>query len=209
MLDEKRPTDELVFAQLKHGGAWNVHPGAATALLRRLRGETSLGVSLKRVAVDPARDALDPFPFLYMEGLDDFVWDEPACASLRQFLARGGTLVINNGLGLSTFDAAVRRELARLLPNSELTPVASDHPLLSACRPLRDVRYTPAVLKLNPARVDVAIEAVVLDGDLRVIYSPYDLACAWSGCDYPLAQAYEQTTGVDLGMNVLLYAMTH
>jgi hypothetical protein len=209
MLDEKRPTDELIFAQLQHGGAWNVHPGAATTLLRRLRGETSLGVSLKRIAVDPARTALDAFPFLYMEGLDDFVWNESASDALRQFLARGGTLVINNGLGLATFDQAVRRELKRLLPESELTPVAADHPLLSAYRPMGEVRFTPAALKLNPALAGVALEALVINGDLRVIYSPYDLACAWSGCDFPLAQAYEGVTGVELGMNILVYAMTH
>lgn len=209
MLDEKRPTDELVFAQLKHGGAWNVHPGAAASLLRRLRHETSLGVSLKRLAVDPAREPLDTFPFLYMEGLDDFTWDEPSGAALRRFLARGGTLVINNGLGLSTFDRAVRRELKRLLPASELTPVPADHPLLSACRPMGAVGYTPAALKQNPALAGATLEALTIDGDLRVIYSPYDVACAWSGCDYPLALAYDGASGVDLGMNILMYAMTH
>lgn len=209
MLDERHPTDELVFAQLRHDGAWNVHPGAATALLRRLRAETSLGVSLKRVAVDPARESLEAFPFLYLEGLDTFAWDERVRGALRQFLARGGTLLISNGLGLATFDQAVRRELAQLLPGSELAPVPPDHPLLSACRPMGEVRYTPAALRRNPAPVGAALEAMSLDGDLRVIYSPYDLACAWSGCDYPLAQAYEGPSGVELGMNLLVYAMTH
>ncbi len=209
MRDERHPTDELVFAQLRHDGAWNVHPGAATALLRRLRAETSLGVSLKRVAVDPAREPLDAFPFLYMEGLDTFSWDERVRGALRQFLARGGTLLINNGLGLSTFDQAVRRELALLLPGSGLAPVPQDHPLLGACRPAGEVRFTPAAVKYNPPLEGPLLEAIALDGDLRVIYSPLDLACAWSGCDYPLARAYEGPGGVALGMNLLVYAMTH
>ncbi len=29
-LDEKAPTDEFVFAQIRHEGAWNVHPGRVT-----------------------------------------------------------------------------------------------------------------------------------------------------------------------------------
>lgn len=209
MLDEKRPTDELVFAQIKHGGAWNVHPGGAASLLRRLRHETSLGVSLKRLAVDPARETLDAFPFLYMEGLDDFVWDDASVVALRHFLARGGTLVINNGLGLATFDHAVRRELKRLLPANDLAPVPTDHPLLSACRPMGAVGYSPAAMKQNPTLVGVTLEAVTINGDLRIIYSPYDVACAWSGCDYPLALAYDGVSGIELGMNVLMYAMTH
>ena len=209
MLDEKHPTDELVFAQLRHDGAWNVHPGAATALLRRLRAETSLRVSLKRVAVDPSRESLESFQFLYLEGLDTFAWDEPARAALRQFLARGGTLLINNGLGLATFDQTVRRGLAQLLPGRELAPVPPDHALLSACRPVEEVRFSPAVEKASPGQQDPVLEAITLDGDLRVIYSPYDLACAWSGCEYPLARAYEAPGGVTLGMNLLVYAMTH
>ena len=73
----------------------------------------------------------------------------------------------------------------------------------------REGRVTDADGEVLYADDAVPLEAVRIDGDLRVIYSPYDLACAWSGCDYPLAQAYEQATGVDLGMNLLLYAMTH
>jgi hypothetical protein len=42
-----------------------------------------------------------------------------------------------------------------------------------------------------------------------VIYSPFDLACAWQGCDYPLALCHEAPAGLDLGLNLLVYAMTH
>ncbi len=50
--DQKRPTDELVFAQIKHHGAWNVHPGAAPSLLHQLQEEAAVNVNLKRVAVN-------------------------------------------------------------------------------------------------------------------------------------------------------------
>ena len=71
------------------------------------------------------------------------------------------------------------------------------------------MRFTPAAVKYNPPLEGPLLEAIALDGDLRVIYSPLDLACAWSGCDYPLARAYEGPGGVALGMNLLVYAMTH
>jgi len=209
LMDEKRPTDELVFAQIRHGGAWNVHPGAASTLLRRMRQETSLNVSLKRIAVDPGRDNLSGCPFLYLEGLDDFTWDDAALNSLRTFLERGGTLVINNGLGLATFDHAVRREIGRLLPGRQLTALAAEHPLFRAVHPSGDVQYTPAVQKLHPDLARPTLEGIAFDGDWRVIYSPYDLSAAWLGCDYPLAKGYEAQSGSELGMNVLFYAMTH
>lgn len=208
-LDEKAPTDELVFAQLRHDGAWNVHPGAAAALLRKMRQDSALGVSLKRIGVDPARDSLDGYAFLYLEGLDDFAWDEESLRQIRAFLNRGGTLVVNNGLGMSTFDGAVRRELARLLPGAALERVPIDHPVFSTLHAVASARYTAAALQAQPELAEPVLEGIVLDGDLRVIYSPYDIACGWLGCDYPLAKAYDSDSATRLGMNLLVYAMTH
>ena len=119
--DQKRPTDEFVFAQLKHEGAWNVHPGGATALLMKLRRYTAIRVNLKRVAVDAEKDDLSSYPFLYLTGLDDFLFSPEAVTALRRYLNFGGVLLINNGMGLSTFDRAVRRELAKILHEARLT----------------------------------------------------------------------------------------
>jgi hypothetical protein len=207
--DEKRPTDEFVFAQIKHDGAWNVHPGAAAALLRRLRQGTALRVSLKRVAVDLASDDLSSYSFLYLTGLDDFHLDEKALAALRGFLDRSGTLVINNGLGLRSFDAVVRRELQRLLPGAALTPVPGDHPLFSSVFRIAESRYSPALMKEQPDIKAPVLEGISSGGDLRVIYSPFDLEAAWLGCEYPLARAYESESGTELGINVVMYSATH
>ena len=115
-VDEKTPTDEFVFAQIEHEGAFNVHPNSATTLLSKLRTATSLRVNLKREVVDPGKDDLSNLSFLYLTGMDDFHLSDNAVTALRGFLQRNGTLLINNGLGLSTFDQAVRREMARVLP---------------------------------------------------------------------------------------------
>ncbi|MGQ9662245.1 MAG: DUF4159 domain-containing protein [Kiritimatiellia bacterium] len=208
-LDEKRPSDELVLAQIQHEGAWNVHPGGVATLLRRLRQNTALRVSLKRVPVVPGRDDLAPYPILYLTGLDEFQFDEKAVAALRRFLANAGTLIINNGLGLRTFDTAVRRELKKVLPEVDLVPVPASHPLFSSVFPVTEVQYTPAVLREKPDLRQCYLEGITLNGDLRVIYSPIDIEAAWQGCEHPLAKAYEPYSGVQLGINMIMYAMTH
>ncbi len=208
-LDEKRPTDEFVFAQIKHEGAWNVHSGGAATLLRRLRQNSAVRVSLKRVPVAPGKDDLSSFTFLYLSGLDDFKLDPAAVSALRAHLNRGGTLLINNGLGLKTFDTAVRRELKRVLPESELTPLAPNHPLYSTVFKIAEAQYTPAVVKLRPTLKTPYLEGVSVGGDLRVIYSPFDLEAGWTGLDHPLAKGYEPDSAMQLGMNLVVYAMTH
>ena len=208
-LDEKPATDEFVFAQLRHSGAWNTHPGAASALLRRLRQNTSLRTSLKRVSVTPGRDDLSAYPVLFLSGLDDFEFDAAGVTALRSFLSGNGTLFISNGLGMKTFDHAIRRELKRILPESKFEPIPADHPVFGTVFPVTEARYTPAVVKQENAPKAPYLEGITLNGDLRVVYSPYDIEGGWLGCDYPLSKGYEPVSAMQVGVNVVMYASTH
>jgi hypothetical protein len=208
-LDEKRPTDEFVFAQLKHDGVWNAHSGGATRLLEQLRKDTTLRVSLKRVPVEPGKEDLSRFTFLYLTGMDDFHLDAAAISALKRFLDSGGTLLINNGLGLKTFDLAVRRELLKVLPGAQLNPLPANHPLFSAVNKITEARFTPAALAEKPGLTQPYLEGVSLHGDLKVIYSPFDIEAGWQGLDYPLAKAYQPDSAMQLGVNIIMYAMTH
>jgi len=209
LLDEKPATDQFVFAQIKHEGAWNVHSGGAASLLRRLRQSTSLRVSLKRVPVDPGKEDLSSFTFLYLTGLDDFHWDAKAVSALQSFLGSGGTLLINNGLGLSTFDQAVRREWKKVMPDTEFKPVPLNHPIYSSLAKIDEVQYTLGARREMLGAPTPRLEGVVLNGDLKVIYSPFDLEAGWEGMDHPLAKGYEPNSAVQIGMNIIMYAMTH
>jgi hypothetical protein len=209
-VDEKRPTDEFVFAQLKHEGAWNVHPGGATALLMKLREHTAVRVNLKRVAVDAAEDDLSSYPFLYLTGLDDFSFSEEAINALRRYLNYGGVLLINNGLGLGTFDEAVRRELAKILPEARLEPISTNHHLYNSLLPIENVNYSPVLTKSKPELKNRPyLLGVTIDGDLRILYSPYDIEAGWLGAYYPLIRGYEPIYAQKLGLNIITYVMTH
>ena len=208
--DQKSPTDEFVFAQLKHEGAWNVHPGGATALLMKLRRYTAIRVNLKRVAVDAEKDDLSSYPFLYLTGLDDFSFSSEAVTALRRYLQFGGVLLINNGMGLSTFDRAVRRELAKILPEAELEPISANHHLYNSLLTIKEVRYSPVVAKNKPELKNKPyLLGATIDGDLRVLYSPYDLEAGWLDAYYPLIRGYEPIYAQQLGLNIITYVMTH
>ena len=208
--DAAPPSDELVFTQLTHGGHWDVHPGAAAGLLRRAAGTLAVKVSLRRQAVDPGKDALTGRTFAWLTGLDDFQLSEAAIANLRTFLRNGGTLVVNNGLGLATFDAAARRELARLLPDQALKPIMTDHPLYSGGPfPVQVANLTPSARVAFPKLAGPMLEGITIGGDLRVIYSPLDLEAGWTGCEHPMMRGYEADTAMALGLDLLVYAATH
>jgi hypothetical protein len=210
LADQKRPTDEFVFAQIKHDGLWNVHPGAATALLMKLRRYTSVRVNLKRVGVDAGRDDLSPYPFMYLTGLDNFSFSEQEVSALQKYLNYGGVLLVNNGLGLGTFDTAVRRELDKLLPDAPLQQIAPSNDIFSSLFDASTVQYSPSLAKSKPQLNNQPyLLGATIDGDLRVIYSPYDLEAGWLEVHYPLARGYESVSSQRLGMNIIIYVMTH
>jgi len=210
LADEKRPTDEFVFAQIKHDGLWNVHPGAATSLLMKLRRYTAVRVNLKRIGVEPGQDDLSSHPFLYLTGLDDFSFSQEEINALQQYLNSGGVLLINNGLGMGTFHAAVRRELNKLLPGMALESIAADHDIFKGLFDASTVQYTPCLAKSKPElNSRPYLMGITIDGDLRVIYSPYDLEAGWLEVNYPLMKGYESISAQRLGMNIIIYIMTH
>jgi hypothetical protein len=208
--DQRTPTDEFVFAQLKHEGAWNVHPGAATNLLTKLRRHTTIRVNLKRVVVDPETDDLSGFAFLYLTGLDNFSFSPRAVSALQRFLQSGGFLLINNGLGLGTFDAAVRREMVRILPQAQFQLLPDGHELFSSLFRIEAVEYSPGLAQANPSLGSHPyLWGIFLGGDLRVLYSPYDLEAGWLPAAYPLMKGYDPASAERLGMNIITYLMTH
>ncbi len=210
-VDALRPTDEFVFAQIKHSGSWNVHPGSSKNLLLAMARHTAIRVNTKRVAVTLGKDDLAGYPFLYLTGLDDFSLSDKEAAALRKFLDSGGRLLINNGLGLSAFHQAVLRELPKALNGAELKPILPTHPALNALpdNSAQTVEYSPVVALKHPELGDKpALLGVWFGKELRVIYSPYDLEGGWLAVDFPLFRGYAPESASRLGMNIIAYVMT-
>ena len=209
--DQEEPTSEFVFAEIRHGGAWNVHPNAAQALLKKLQRHSSIRVNYKRVSVDPKKDDVSRYPCLFLGGQEDFVLADEAVTNLRRYLHEdGGTLVINNGLGLASFHQAVQRELGRILPGSKLKRLSLNHELFNIFHDVRKVEYTRALAKKRAELKNQPwFEGITIDGELRVIYSPYDFIAGWNEVYYPLMRGYSPRSAQKLGMNIVMYIMTH
>ncbi|MEK7996672.1 MAG: hypothetical protein AAB403_22950, partial [Planctomycetota bacterium] len=72
------------------------------------------------------------------------------------------------------------------------------------------VQYSPALTRSKPELNNQPyLLGITMDGDLRVIYSPYDLEAGWLEVHYPQMRGYESVSSQRLGMNMILYMMTH
>jgi len=201
--------DQLVIAQVVHGGDWDTQPSSLASLLKHLAENTTVEVQFKKENVDLR--SIDAFahPILYMTGHNEFKLTDDEVNNLRRYLAAGGVLVANSCCGRKAFDTAFRREIARVLPDQKLDRVPLDHQVYRSVFPIQKVEYTPLALHEHPGLDRPALEGISLENQLRVIYSPYGLVNGWSGAPNPYDRGYEGNDALRLGINILVYSMTH
>jgi hypothetical protein len=108
-------------------------------------------------------------PFIYMVGYKDFKLTDAEIENLRKYLMQGGAVWADSGLaGVgSTFDLAFRREMKRVIPDSDknFKPIPLNHP----------VYREPFVFKGAPPGMNFRadpVEALAIDGLIAIIYTP-------------------------------------
>jgi hypothetical protein len=121
-------TDSITIARLEYegGGDWYVSPSSLPNLLAAIRERTGIPVSAREINVAPLDPGLRDHPFLYMSGHGTVVFTPDERAALRAHLLAGGFLLANDSYGL---DESLRKEIAEIFPDAELTEIPPDHPV--------------------------------------------------------------------------------
>jgi hypothetical protein len=202
-------SSRLSLGIVQHGGDWNPRPSALRRLGWELTRRTSIETTNEPVPVRLDRPGLHRHPFLFVAGTGAFPpFSEAERAALRRHLQYGGFLLADaaDGSDGGGFDAAIRRELARVLPSAPLQPVPREHVLHKSFY----------LLDRQGGRVLVKpwLEAQALDGRLAVVYSQNDLGGAWARTElgdweFPCTPGGEaqRETAIRLGVNVAMYAL--
>lgn len=201
--------DDFVFAQLKHEGDWDPDPSAVHNLLKHARDNSTLEVKFKRQEVELTDPQAATYPILYMTGHHEFHWNDEEVARLQRYLTAGGLLVADACCGRVSFDVAFRREMAKVLPDSELTRLPGDHPLYHCHNDINEVEYTPRVREDYGPFDTPELEGITIDGRLAVVYSKFDLGNGWEQFPHAYSYGVKDDYALDIGTNILVYAVTH
>ncbi len=201
--------DDFVFAQLMHQGGWNPDPSAVHNLLKFARDHSTLEVKFKREDVTLKDPRTATFPLLYMTGHHDFLWSGEEAAALQRYLKAGGLLLADACCGRLAFDAAFRREMEKVLPGQKLARLPADHPLYHCHYDIRQVDYTPRVREDYGQSTAPELEGITLDGKLAVVYSRFDLGNGWEQFPHAYSYGLSDQSALQMGTNVLVFAVTH
>ncbi|NOX96695.1 MAG: DUF4159 domain-containing protein [Nitrospirae bacterium] len=199
----------FTIGQVIHAGQWDPDPSAISSLLKAVGDVTKVPVSLRNKNVELTGADLFSYPFLYLTGHNDFKLSKTEVKNLRFYLLNGGFLFADSADGREVFDAAFRREIRRVLPEFFLSPLPVNHPIYSAYYKIKKVDYSLAVETKDGNLIRPRLEGITVNGNLAVVYSPYDLRYGWNFNDHPYRKGYSPEDSLRLGVNVIVYALTH
>ncbi|HEY8509522.1 MAG TPA: DUF4159 domain-containing protein [Steroidobacteraceae bacterium] len=203
------------------GTSWTVdYPRGDRTLARILRRLTRINVRSVEQPVDPDDpEDMGYWPFL-MVGLPGYwrLTDEQA-AAIRDYLLRGGFLFCDSFFGTNSW-IGFEEGMRRIFPDRPIVDLTPDHPVFHIVYDVSEIT-TKQIPNLNSLlgggggyMSDGAIPRWrgIFDDDGRLmvlIAFNNDVADSWQWADYAEYPAEAANLGLRLGVNMVVYAMTH
>ncbi len=184
-------------------------------------------IGLKRLTNIDAYDLENPvrlddpnlrrYPFLYALEVGFMALTESEVEGLREYLLAGGFLVIDDFWGSYQW-ANFESQMARVLPEYRIEDIPMDHPMLSAFYEIDELVQVPNVgLGRMGGRTweqdgyEPALRGIFDENRrlLVVINWNTDLGDAWEWAEDPWYPWHYSNYAYKLGVNMILYGMTH
>ena len=243
------PSHSFTFCRIEYssdGGEWGRrrrgswatdYPESDENFSLRLSQLTTLHVNraedgrFKHVVVRLDEPELLKYPFAYMLEVGGMMLTQPEQDGLREYLLRGGFLLVDDFWGDSAWETW-QYEIEQVLPSDEypMVDIPLDHEIFHIVFDLNEVpqvpglgsfwdwRVTDETFEGHPARyARYGTEARckgIFDRDGRlivVVMHNTDLGDGWEreGENYEYFKAFSAKKAYPMGINIVVYAMTH
>ena len=220
----------LVYQGNRRGGSWTTdYPNADINMSIRFSELTKTRVAFtpakqpKHLLVRPTDATLFQCPLVIMTAPGSAVFDDEEAAALRTFLAKGGFLWADDFWGTDQWEQW-EFQLRKVLPAAAhpIVDVPLDHPLLRAQFVVTEIPQIPNIGYFRRSGGDTSEQGadsavprarIISDASSRVMVlmtHNTDISDSWEreGEDASYFFAFSPK-GYALGINVLLYALTH
>jgi hypothetical protein len=216
---------EFAFARAAYsdwGGRWR--PSWATDYPK---ADRQFLIGLKRLTRVDAYDLEHPvrlddpelrrFPFLYAVEVGRMSLTEEEVLGLRRYLQAGGLLVVDDFWGTWEWET-FQEQISRVLPGRPVVDLPPDHPLFRIFFEIDELLQVPNVQNGMAGGPTWERDGYLPhcrgifddDGELMVVINwNTDLGDAWEWAENPYYPLQRSTFAYQLGVNLVLYSMTH
>ena len=125
-LAESSHAQEIAILKYGGGGDWYANPTGLPNLIKFCNQRLRTTIDPKPQTVEVGSANIFQYPFLHMTGHGNIFFTEEEAENLRTYLLAGGFLHIDDNYGMEPY---LRKELAKVFPDKELTELGVDHPI--------------------------------------------------------------------------------
>ena len=166
--------------------------------------------------------ALDPklfsYPYLYIVSPHRMYLVQEEAEKLREYLLRGGFLHVDDFWGLDQ-RAAVEEEMGKIFPDRKMVKLSLDHEVFHTFFDIDQVMQIPNVNRAcsgsqtweQRSEIDPMIFGIPDDDGRLMVLITYnsDLGDAWEWMDLPCYPEKYSGQAYRMGINFMIYAMSH
>ncbi len=192
---------QLAVLKYRGGGDWYSNPTAVPNLVAYCNEQLGMTLSEEVATVDVGAPELFDHPWLHMTGHGNVVFSGSEARNLRTYLEAGGFLHISDNYGM---DQYVRREMKKVLPESDWAELPWAHPVFHAIYPFES--GLPKVHEHDdmPPRG----YGLFLDGRLVVFYDyESDLGDGWEDWQVHRDPEEMRQLALQMGANLIAFAL--
>ncbi len=223
-LDAQFPHETFTFARIRYGGYrrgnWGIDwPDSDLNFSYRLQQLTALDVDPNGKIVSLTDDALFDYPFIYLIEPGYLVLDDSEVQALRRYLLSGGFLMVDDFWGEREW-YQFYTQIKRVFPRREPEELPLDHEIFHCVYDLNEKPQIPSVGHAMNGYTTERRDArephyrAIFDDNQRmmaIICHNTDLGDGWEqeGYDAWYFSEYSEKRAYPLGINIVVYAMTH
>ena len=201
----------LELPKLAHGGGSDDAPNAWRNVLREL-SDLGLRVETDKKLIAPTLEQLAEYPFVFLHGRSGFKFSDEERESLKTYLNVGGFIFADSICSSPQFTKSFRNEM-QLITGQSLKAIPVDHPIWNdrfgylieeVTFQKRDSNAKGGFRREKRAP---ELEAIEIEDQLRVIFSPFDLSCAMENTVFSQCDGYSRQDASRIATNVILYRL--
>jgi Domain of unknown function (DUF4159) len=196
---------QVKIARLKYngGGDWYANKTALPNLLEFTNRELNASFQLEEEVVDAGSSDLFLYPYVYMTGHGNVVFNELEASNLRKYLLAGGFLHVDDNYGMDKF---IRLELKKVFPELELVELPYNHAVYQ-----QKFSFPKGLPKIHEHDGKPSQGfGLIYEGRLVVFYSyECDLGNGWEDQRIHNDPEVKRLEALKMGANLLSYCLTN
>ena len=199
-------TATVNVGRLKYAGNWDPEPGGWRRLAAVLHNRDGTDLDVKTVELGHGQLNPADVRVVDLTGTTPVHLSAAQQQELKDYVAAGGTLVVDAAGGSTPFAQSAELLLNALYPHGLADPLPPTDPIFTRLDPHLDVRYRSYAKAMLGRLTAPEIKAVKVDGRDAVYYSREDLSGGLVGEDIDGVIGYAPATATDIMGGIVLTA---